>query len=79
MRGGGALSPASGTNCSRDVAAPFAGRALPPASGVGATASSTRLFHAPQVSQRPAHFGNAAPHCWQTKRTDLRLICAAPC
>jgi len=24
-------------------------------------ASSTMLFHAPQLSQRPAHFGLAAP------------------
>ena len=27
--------------------------------------SSIMLFQAPQASQRPAHFGETAPHCWQ--------------
>jgi hypothetical protein len=26
------------------------------------------VFHSPQVSQRPAHFGVTAPQDWQTKR-----------
>jgi hypothetical protein len=26
------------------------------------------LFHAPQLSQRPAHFGLTAPQVWQTWR-----------
>jgi hypothetical protein len=29
-------------------------------------ASSTMLFHSPQLSQRPAHFGLTAPQLWQT-------------
>ena len=31
--------------------------------------SSTRLFHWPQVGQRPCHFGATAPHSAQTWRT----------
>jgi len=30
--------------------------------------SSTMVFHSPQVSQRPAHFGAIAPQDWQTNR-----------
>jgi hypothetical protein len=26
------------------------------------------VFHSPQASQRPAHFGVTAPQDWQTKR-----------
>src|SRR6266566_9069974 len=36
------------------------------------TASSMRLFHAPQLSQRPPHFGWSAPHSVQ-RNTDLPL------
>src|SRR5437867_5820584 len=36
------------------------------------TGSSTRLFHAPQLSQRPPHFGWSAPHSVQ-RNTDLPL------
>src|SRR6267378_219158 len=36
------------------------------------SASSTRLFHAPQLSQRPPHLGWSAPHSVQRK-TDLPL------
>ena len=43
--------------------AAFAGRA-----GRAATVSSAMVFHSPQVSQRPAHFGVTAPQDWQTKR-----------
>ncbi len=42
--------------------------ALPAGPGRAAMASSTMLFHSPQVSQRPAHFGLTAPQLWQTKR-----------
>jgi hypothetical protein len=30
--------------------------------------SGSTVFHSPQVSQRPAHFGVTAPQDWQTKR-----------
>ena len=39
-----------------------------PGPGRGAIASSTMVFHSPQASQRPAHFGVTAPQDWQTKR-----------
>ena len=29
--------------------------------------SSTSEFQAPQSAQRPSHFGDCAPHSWQTK------------
>jgi hypothetical protein len=31
-----------------------------------ATVSSTMVFHSPQDSQRPPHFGVTAPQDWQT-------------
>ena len=68
----------------RAARARAAGRcALPPAAGAGlAAASSTRLFQAPQSSQRPAQRGWAAPQLWQTKaRCGLAIrpaIAAAP-
>ncbi len=34
-----------------------------------ASRSSTRVFHSPQVGQRPSHFGATAPHSAQTSRT----------
>src|SRR5262249_11376112 len=48
-----------------------------PLGGPAWIASSTSVFHPPHASQRPAHLGWAAPHCWQTKwlwaRGKLRL------
>src|SRR5881396_1431355 len=38
---------------------------LPPLPPYRPTASSTRVFHASQASQRPAHFGCSAPHSVQ--------------
>ena len=67
-RGGGSALPARPTK--RD-ARPAALCAAGP--GRAATASSTMVFHSPQVSQRPAHFGVTAPQDWQTKR----LCCLA--
>src|SRR5262249_44823661 len=58
-------------------------RPLPPLSplgGASVAASSTIAFQAPQASQRPDHFGAAAPHSWQTYRAAARAIrrsCAA--
>src|SRR6267378_4092107 len=40
------------------------------------SASSTRLFHAPQLSQRPPHLGWSAPHSVQRK-TERGLLNAA--
>src|SRR5437667_2445162 len=37
-------------------------------------ASSTRLFQAPQLSQRPTHLACTAPHSWQTKRACARAM-----
>src|SRR5438093_13509465 len=36
---------------------------------VSAARSSTSEFHAPHSAQRPSHFGDCAPHSWQTKTT----------
>src|SRR5690348_2244131 len=52
-------------------------RPLPWPSPLGAlsrAASSTSVFQPPQSSQRPAHFGCAVPHCWQTKRAWARAM-----
>src|SRR6476661_6855694 len=63
MRGGAAVSPLSPT---RREARPF-GRLAPLAPEIGAaSASSTIVFHSPQLSQRPAHFEDTAPQDWQT-------------
>jgi hypothetical protein len=42
------------------------------APGRGATGSSTTVSHAPHSEQRPSHFANCAPHCWQTKTVRAR-------
>jgi hypothetical protein len=42
--------------------------ALAEAPGRGVIVSGSTVFHSPQVSQRPAHFGVTAPQDWQTKR-----------
>src|SRR5258708_6882628 len=47
---------------SPSVRAPPARRLDPVAGAVRATVSSTSEFHAPHVSQRPAHLGWSAPH-----------------
>src|SRR2546428_13968518 len=39
------------------------------------TASSTSVFHSPQASQRPAHFGCSAPHSVQ-RNTERALATA---
>src|SRR5262245_5468930 len=44
---------------SADTAAPF--------DATGIAVSSTNEFHAPQSGQRPSHFGDCEPHCWQLK------------
>jgi hypothetical protein len=41
------------------------------------TTSSSMVFHSPQVSQRPAHFGVTAPQDRQTKR-EAALANATP-
>src|SRR5580658_2618405 len=65
-RGGGAVSPARPTKVTAFPARLLGPGRLGPACGV--TASSTMVFHSPQASQRPAHFGARAPQPWQTKR-----------
>jgi hypothetical protein len=40
-------------------------RARAPGAGL-ATTVSTRVFHAVQEGHWPDHFGDSAPHCWQT-------------
>ena len=41
-------------------------RAAPPSAAIlGATISSTSVFHSPQVSQRPCHLKYSAPHSVQ--------------
>ena len=42
--------------------------ALADAPGRGAIVSGSTVFHSPQVSHLPAHFGVTAPQDWQTKR-----------
>ena len=37
-----------------------------PGPRAGGGASSCRVFHSPQASQRPCHFGWTAPQAWQT-------------
>src|SRR5689334_16196685 len=63
QRGGGSASPARPTKATRLPATAFAA-----GPGRATTASSRMLFHAPQASQRPVHFGATAPQFWQTKR-----------
>src|SRR5580693_1414587 len=65
-RGGGAASPAKPTKATAFPARLLGPGRLGPACGVAA--SSTMVFHSPQASQRPAHFGARAPQPWQTKR-----------
>src|SRR5271156_1341612 len=65
-RGGGAASPARPTKATALPARVLGPGRLGPACGV--TGSSTMVFHSPQASQRPAHFGARAPQLWQTKR-----------
>src|SRR5690606_18496383 len=61
------LAPASATKSSfRPFAVPR------PFGGASPTASSTNVFHSPQLSQRPAHFGETAPQAWHTKREFAR-------
>jgi hypothetical protein len=48
-----------------------------PESGAAA-ASSAKEFHAPQASQRPAHFGEVEPQDWQTNRAAAFAIEEAP-
>src|SRR5262245_3950126 len=54
---------------------PLPARASPPPAGPGAgAASSTMVFHSPQLSQRPLHLLVTAPHDWQTKRLSGRAM-----
>ncbi len=71
-RGGGAASPVSATKPSFFPAAGF-GRER-----AGSAVSSATVFHSPQVSHRPAHFGVTAPQAWQTKRATGRAMSARP-
>jgi len=69
-RGGGSVLPARSTKLT--LRALF--ETAMPGVAEGA-ASSMMVFHSPQVSQRPAHFGVTAPQDWQTKRaTDLAMV-----
>ena len=61
-RGGGSALPANPTNATdRPTGALAAGP------GRAMTASSSTVFHSPQISQRPAHFGVTAPQDRHTK------------
>ena len=62
-RGGGSADPARPTKATLRPAG-----ALAAGPGRATTASSSTVFHSPQVSQRPAHFGVTAPQDRQTKR-----------
>jgi hypothetical protein len=62
-RGGGSALPASPTKLIERPTGAFAAEP-----GRVATNSSSTVFHSPQVSQRPAHFGVTAPQDRQTKR-----------
>src|SRR4029450_13221656 len=54
---------------------PLPARARPPPAGPGAAAaSSTMVFHSPQLSQRPLHLFVTAPPDWQTKRLSGRAM-----
>src|ERR1700759_675448 len=58
---------------------PLPARARPPPAGPGAgAASSTMVFHSPQLSQRPLHLLVAALHDWQTKRFSGRAMSVQP-
>src|SRR4051794_32754925 len=61
--GGGSADPARPTKATLRPAC-----ALDAGPGRTTIASSSMLFHSPQVSQRPAHFGVTAPHDRHTKR-----------
>ena len=47
------------------VAAPATATRPDLAAARGAATVSTRVFHAAHDGHCPAHFGDAAPHCWQ--------------
>ena len=61
-RGGGAAVPSSPTNSTRRPPPALAAGPL----GRGAGASSWRVFHSPQASHLPCHFGCVPPQAWQT-------------
>ncbi len=63
MRAGGAEEPCRPTNSTRR---PPPSLAAGPGPRTGAAASSCRVFHSPQASQRPCHFGWTPPQAWQT-------------
>src|SRR5690606_19517926 len=44
----------------------------PPLDARDGAASSTTLSQVPHSVQRPSHFANCAPHCWQTKTVRAR-------
>ena len=60
-RGGGSAVPCSPTKSRLDALAP--GLSAPARASPG---SSTMVFHSPQDSHLPAHFGVTAPQDWQT-------------
>ena len=78
-RGGGSALPARPTKATL----PRCPTGAPCAAGPGraTTVLPRRVFHSPQDSQRPAHFGVTAPQDWQTKREaglakrGLRVVC----
>jgi hypothetical protein len=72
-RGGGSALPARSTNA---IFGPRLGFVLPCARpGPASTASSTMVFHSPQLSHLPAHLPVTAPQDWQTKRaTDFAIL-----
>src|SRR4030095_9089541 len=45
----------------------------PPPATDSTARSSTNEFHAPQSEHLPSHFGDCAPHSWQTKTVEGRL------
>src|SRR5262245_58212336 len=70
MRARAAVSPSRPTS---RLARPL-GKLTPLAPDTGAAAaSSTIVFHSPQLSQRPAHLDDTAPQDWQTKLDDLAM------
>src|SRR5690606_30457970 len=73
-RGGSALSPLISTS-SMVRPLPFSAFAAGPApTPPPAPASSTMVFHSPQLSHRPAQRGVTAPQDWQTKVRDCRAM-----
>ena len=72
-RGGGSVLPVRSTKA---ILRDLVETAMP---GVAdGAASSMMVFHSPQVSQRPAHFGVTAPQDWQTKRAADLAMAEAP-